>query len=279
MTETYQSTSECDHSGWELYDQLKQSYQPIIPEGFQPPPPEQPPLQLLRQAPQEPPNPVWLDFCWPKYWPPHDTPISLPLLGGNTIKCTLQPIKFPEPVFLLQNLNWLTLDCLYGFGGKYSWWWKLLDRLRYHSPAWFVPRKAIFKIYMEHEDSPPYARCAMEDRSYNRLRAEQGRWFPRSYGLAVWHYQFGSILQRVPGEALNKAQINAARLRKDLPIIVDKLNKANVLGDIHSRNLIDDGNQIWLIDFDAAWETDPELVTGANTYALEQIFEELDERY
>ena len=132
---------------------------------------------------------------------------------------------------------------------------------------------------MQHEEwAPPNERCATEDKSYNMLRAEQGRWFPRHYGLAVWHYQFGSIMQRVPGEALNKAEINAGRLRRDLPVIVDKLNKANVLGDVHSGNLIDDGSQIWLVDFDAAFGCDLHEVSGMNMYSLEQILKELDER-
>ena len=278
LEEPYPPLSELLNPPPELFQPTAQPYPPT-PEMYQPAP-EPPPLQLLRrQTPQEPSTTVWPADLWPEYWPPHETPITLRLFGGSTIKCTLQPIQFPNPVFLLQNLNWLTLECLYGLGGRYSWWWKLLDCLRYRFPVWFIPRQAIFKLYMQHEEwAPPNERCAWEDKRYNRLRGEQGCWFPRHYGLGVWHYQFGSIIQRVPSEALNKAQINAGRLRHDLPIIVDKLNKANVLGDIHSGNLVDDGSQIWLIDFDTAWESEPELVTGANEHALKQVLKELDER-
>lgn len=135
----------------------------------------------------------------------------------------------------------------------------------------------MFKLYTHEDvdDAQPYECCKFETESYDRLQKEQGRWIPRHYGLVIWDFQLGVILQRVPGDPLDEAQIDVERLPRDLPSIVDKLNKGKVWGDLNCTNLIDDGEQIWLIDFDTAFEIENRHVVAGTDAQLAQISKEL----
>ena len=249
---------------------------PDIPQIDVPEVPECPPEPLFWRSPSLHET---LE-CLPGHWPSLGTSITLHHSTGTAIKCELQLVQSnkPRPVFFLKSSTW-SLDWLYGLAEKYSLWWRLLDRLRYRIPHWFIPHEAIFKLYTpeKSDDAYPYERAQTETDRYHRLQEEQGRWIPRHYGWVVWDFQIGAILERVPGQPLNIANVNVDRILRDLPLIVKKLNAANVLGDLDCTNLIDDGKQLWYLDLDISFETGRDYIQSGNNEQLQRFMAELKE--
>ena len=91
-----------------IFHPITQSHQPA-PESYQTlSEPDWDPQLRTSQILQDPVETIfWISDLakWElelsPYWPPFNAPISLRMFGGSTLKCTVEPIKLPNPVFLL----------------------------------------------------------------------------------------------------------------------------------------------------------------------------------
>ena len=159
-----------------------------------------------------------------------------------------------------------TLDSLYNFGDRQSWWWSMLDAVRKWWPTLFLPRACVIKVYEpSHEKGGIEADQRMQDevKAYTILQSKQGRQVPRYYGSTEFDGSPALVLQCIHGVTLENIMINnlpeseSTSITDDLDYFVKMLNSFHIMGDIRPDNFIWTGQHVIGVDFDV----EPHLYT------------------
>lgn len=178
-----------------------------------------------------------------------------------------------------------TLDGLYSFGDRQSWWWQIVDVIRTRWPAWFLPPTCVIKVYepsLEKGGTSPAQRIQYECEVYTKLKALQGWMLPRYYGSTTSQGHPALLLQYAQGVGLNKIKIErlseneVAHIASDLKCFVSMLTRHHIKGDIKDDNFIWDGISLKGLDFDVQPFDSETWVRAENNGGLIEILKGLE---